>query len=76
MSNFINCSHNINNDDAFHTVLEFSKHNENFGIFHDIRMSLSPFYTFKIRISEKICLKGGDKFARITESFELQKLEL
>ena len=28
---------------------------------HGIRMSLSPIYTFKIRISERICLKGDEK---------------
>ena len=31
------------------------------GIDHGIRMSLSPIYTFKIRISERICLKGDKK---------------
>ena len=30
-------------------------------IAHGIRMSLSPIYTFKIRISERICLKGDEK---------------
>ena len=38
-------------------------------IAHDIRMSLSPIYIFKIRISERICLKGDEKL------FELQKFE-
>ena len=28
---------------------------------HGTRMSLSPIYTFKIRISERICLKGDEK---------------
>ena len=38
-------------------------------IAHGIRMSLRPIYTLKIRISERICLKGDEKL------FELQKFE-
>ena len=30
-------------------------------IAHGTRMSLSPIYTFKIRINERICLKGDEK---------------
>ena len=30
-------------------------------IAHGIQMSLSPIYTFEIRISERICLKGDEK---------------
>ena len=44
-------------------------------IAHGIRVSLIPIYIFKIRISERICLKEEEKIVRIIESFELQKFE-